>query len=610
MSLRRLLYSTQLPFWLLLLLAFVLLGRALNARVDSTRQVDSTRVEIAQVNRVMQQVVDMETGVRGYLLTADASFLEPYDAAVASLPGDLARLRAVDALEKEKGTAQEGQTERLDRITTLITRWQMEVAGPELAAARRGDRGAAVAIVRTRTGKKIIDAVRTELTAYTDAENAFLSRSLRNADARLSELRTALYGLLGLALIAGIVSISAGASVLSRHFEALTGAARRLSGGERGVQVREGGPAETRELAAAFNRMSEELTHATEAARTHALELEDRNRSMRQLGDLSDWMQAARSLDEGGQILARALPELLPGTRGTLLHHNASRNLLVPLVSWGGDVQRPGSPEHCWALRRGETRRPGSMPYAPPCLNGEECASVCVPLFSHGETLGILRMTPAAEGAADLDPAVDRALPGVARQVALALASLRLQDRLLQLSIRDPLTGLYNRRHLEDELALHFVNGVSGTAPVSLIALDVDHFKRLNDTFGHEAGDAALVRLAAALSDLAPAGSTPARPGGEEFALLLPGHDLASATALAETLREHVAEWTLSHAGIALGRVTVSLGVAQVDRLMTGPDALVRAADEALYAAKRAGRNCVVQAGDAPWTLPEALPAH
>jgi diguanylate cyclase (GGDEF)-like protein len=71
-----------------------------------------------------------------------------------------------------------------------------------------------------------------------------------------------------------------------------------------------------------------------------------------------------------------------------------------------------------------------------------------------------------------------------------------------------------------------------------------------------------------------------------------------------------VAEWTLSHAGIALGRVTVSLGVAQVDRLMAGPDALVRAADEALYAAKRAGRNRVVQAGEAPWTLPEALPAH
>jgi diguanylate cyclase (GGDEF)-like protein len=129
-----------------------------------------------------------------------------------------------------------------------------------------------------------------------------------------------------------------------------------------------------------------------------------------------------------------------------------------------------------------------------------------------------------------------------------------------------------------------------------LIALDVDHFKRLNDTFGHDAGDAALVRLSAALRDMAPPGSTPARPGGEEFSLLLPGHDLAVAHALAERLRAEIAGWSLTHAGISLGQLTVSMGVAGYTAPLSTPAALVRAADEALYSAKRQGRNRVVEA--------------
>ncbi|WP_084147792.1 GGDEF domain-containing protein [Deinococcus frigens] len=204
-----------------------------------------------------------------------------------------------------------------------------------------------------------------------------------------------------------------------------------------------------------------------------------------------------------------------------------------------------------------------------------------------------MRLRPAEERAefpAELRPLI----PGIVRQVSLSPAGLRLQDRLLHQSIRDPLTGLFNRRRLEDELTAQTAHAAASNRPLSLIALDVDHFKRLNDTFGHDAGDAALVRLSAALRELAPPSSTPARTGGEELSLLLPGHDLAAATAVAERLRAEIAGWTLTHAGIALGQLTVSLGVAEFAAPLSTPAALMRAADEALYSAKRQGRNRVV----------------
>ncbi|MDL2345151.1 GGDEF domain-containing protein [Deinococcus sp. MIMF12] len=229
-----------------------------------------------------------------------------------------------------------------------------------------------------------------------------------------------------------------------------------------------------------------------------------------------------------------------------------------------------------------------------------------MPLFSHGETLGILRVRPEIEGQS-LPAELRETLPAVARQVALALAGLRLQERLHQQAIRDPLTGLFNRRHLEEALASAGAHAAATGEPLSLIALDVDHFKRFNDTFGHEAGDAVLVRVGAALRDLVPPGAVPARPGGEEFTLLLPGLDTGAAAELAERLRETVAGWSLSHAGMALGQVTVSLGVAALGVHAPAPDGLPRVADEALYAAKAAGRNRVVIARGAEAGSPGVL---
>ncbi|QFP76546.1 diguanylate cyclase [Deinococcus sp. AJ005] len=581
MTLRRLLLLSQLPFWILLVAAFVLLSGTLDARVQATEQAAQTRASLMDIGQVMQHVVDLETGLRGYIIAGQPEFLAPYEAARAALPTELAALNRAG-----------GGSQHLGRVRTLIDRWQTEVALPEIAARQRSEAEAG-ALVRTGAGKKILDAIRAEVQTYRSGQTEQLVALDTAASAQLRRLRLTLYGVAGVALLASIIATLVSAQRISGSFGRFTTAAQRLTDGETGVRVETRGPTEIQTLSGAFNHMSGGLELAQGLARTHAETLAARNEWMRRLGEFGDWMQAARSLEEGARILECALPELLPGTRGTLLQHNASRNLLLPLAVWGGETGAATPPDGCWALRRGEAVTPGADRLAPACLGGPGGTYTCMPLFSHGETLGIMRLRPGTEGA-ELPADLLALLPGIVRQVSLALAGLRLQDRLLQQTIRDPLTGLFNRRRLEDELDTQTAHATASGQPLSLIALDVDHFKRLNDTFGHDAGDAALVRLSALLRDLAPPGSTPARPGGEEFSLLLPGYDLAAATALAERLRAEIAGWTLTHAGISLGQLTVSLGVAGYVAPLSTPGALVRAADEALYSAKRQGRNRVV----------------
>lgn len=582
-TLRRTLLLWQLPFLALLLLAWGLVNQSLGSRVQATARATELRMHSETLAGVLGAVVDMETGVRGYVLAGREDFLDPYRAGRTALAARLTRLRTLSVQMQGAQTPDAAQALRdIDRIEELALRWQTEVAEPEIAARRAGQADEARLLVTTGRGKRLVDAIRERVARYGEREQTRLAAQEAQARRELSRLRSLLLG-----LGAALLLFSVGAALftsrrLSGRLEELGGAAERLASGERDVRLEVGGWSELRGLSLAFNRMSTELEQAQAEAVVRARDLTHRNVQMRALGELSDWMQAARSLSEGAEVLARALPALLPGTQGTLHLHNASRNLLAPLVSWGGAAAAsPSAPDACWALRRGEARFPGEGRFAPPCAavlggaNGE-CGQesreyVCFPLFSHGETLGTLRLSAAPEAGeagllADREELRQLLVP-LTRQVGLALAALRLQERLLAQSLlaqslRDPLTGLSNRRHLEQELEAHSLQATVAGTPLALLALDVDHFKRLNDTFGHDAGDAVLVRLGAALRSLTPPGGLAARPGGEEFALLLPGLTEAEAAEVAERIRAEVASWTLTHTGIPLGQITVSQGLA------------------------------------------------
>jgi two-component system, cell cycle response regulator len=176
--------------------------------------------------------------------------------------------------------------------------------------------------------------------------------------------------------------------------------------------------------------------------------------------------------------------------------------------------------------------------------------------------------------------------------------------RLAQLAVTDGLTGLYNHRHLHERLSLEVERSQRSGLPLSLLMLDVDHFKQFNDTFGHPAGDEVLRQLARVLNDTRRANDVVARYGGEEFAVILVDTAKFTAAKVAERVRERIAGHDFSEAAQRAGNISVSIGVATFPDDGADAEGLVRAADTALYAAKRAGRNRVVLATDAMSSAP------
>jgi diguanylate cyclase (GGDEF)-like protein len=196
------------------------------------------------------------------------------------------------------------------------------------------------------------------------------------------------------------------------------------------------------------------------------------------------------------------------------------------------------------------------------------------------------------------DPAehFGRHLSAVAERFSFALANLRLREVLRTQSIRDPLTGLFNRRYLEESLERELRRAARNQQKLVLLAFDIDHFKGFNDTFGHPAGDALLRTLGNALNERTRGQDIACRVGGEEFVLLLADTSLDGAAARANLLRQQVSELVVQHAGQTLGRITVSVGISAFPTHGTTSEELLQAADQALYRAKSQGRDRAVVA--------------
>lgn len=297
-------------------------------------------------------------------------------------------------------------------------------------------------------------------------------------------------------------------------------------------------------------------------------------------------------------------PQLFQGTTGKLYLLQASGDHLEHVSTWGEVSPNEATFQFrdCWALRRAqphwvrEVRGEPLCPHVMP-LSKSELPCVCVPLIAQGKMLGLLhvqRLKMQSRSAAR-DESVDLAAT-VAEEIGLALANLTARETLQEQSIRDPLTGLHNRRYLEDSLLRELARAKRKSRPLSIILLDIDHFKRINDTFGHGAGDMVLRRLGLVLQANVRESDIACRVGGEEFSLLLPEGPLAIAAHRAELIRKAVNELALKHEDQDLGTVTISLGVASFPDHGTTAEVLIRAADQVLYDAKHKGRNMVVAA--------------
>ena len=331
-------------------------------------------------------------------------------------------------------------------------------------------------------------------------------------------------------------------------------------------------------------------------------ELEERSKEIHLLSEMGRKLQSCNEAREAYEEISFAAEQLFDGWSGAVCVTSASRTAVERVFGWGNasDGAQVFAPDECWALRRGKLQSYRAGEKVVPCRHldlKEVSESLCVPLMALGEAIGIvslqrMRAAQAQDSVTRSSMESERRLATVlAEQVALALGNLKLRESLKNQSICDSLTGLFNRRYMEESLEREFGRAKRNKTSVAIIMMDMDHFKRFNDTFGHQAGDTLLRALGDLLKRTTRGQDIACRYGGEEFALVLTDSNLPGALHRCEVLRQEVKQLSVEYAGQLLGSASVSMGVALYPEHGTTIGDVLRASDQALYCAKREGRD-------------------
>ena len=333
-----------------------------------------------------------------------------------------------------------------------------------------------------------------------------------------------------------------------------------------------------------------------------------------QLKEMGDLLDACVTLTEVYGVVRRSMESMFPEGAGALHVVNSSRNLVETVAAWGpggAGGETVFAPADCWALRRGREHVVERSVDGLVCSHLETplpTSYLCIPLAAQIESVGVLYLARGADVAA-FSSEEQRVAGAAAAKLGLSLANLALRERLRTQSVRDHLTSLFNRRYMEETLERELRRAQRNSVPLSVIMVDVDHFKNFNDEHGHDAGDALLAELGRLLRGHVRVEDVPCRVGGEEFAIVLPGAAAKDALRRAEDLREAARRLRIVHRGVSLGAVSISLGVAAYPEHGSAADGLLRAADGALYRAKREGRDRVIPADAVPPSPPDSATA-
>lgn len=356
------------------------------------------------------------------------------------------------------------------------------------------------------------------------------------------------------------------------------------------------------------------LQQANSQLEARLQDLSQRNQDMVQLGNMNDFLQACLTPEEAYSILPDLMQLLFPNCSGGVFTLSAPSNQLKAQALWGQSL--PLKIEFdladCWALRRGREH------WVPPSKSHQFCrhatpepgaATLCIPMLAQGEISGLLYLY--TTDPAYLPQAKQQLANTVAEQVALAIANLQLRATLREQSIRDSLTGLFNRRHLETTIPQILRRAQRHPHPIGIIMLEADHFKGFNDTYGHDFGDQVLQSIAQVLIAEIRSSDLACRYGGEEFTLILPQSSLAETRARGETLCQQIRQLRLRHQGQPGPQITASLGVACFPQHGLTSDKLLQKANQALSEAKAQGHDRVICAPLEPeQPEPELVDCH
>lgn len=359
-----------------------------------------------------------------------------------------------------------------------------------------------------------------------------------------------------------------------------------------------------------------EQTRAVEAQRQHAesldrlvRELELRTKQMTSLNEMGALLECSGTVKDACAVVANSMEELFPeAPSGALYLFKSSRNLVEAVARWGqtGVSEPTFVPDACWSLRRGQphwSERPGSDITCQHLAKSSTTECLCVPMVAQGNTVGVLHLEfdrvvgrRYGSGTESVRDSRQHLAISAASQIALSLASLQLRETLREQSIRDPLTRLFNRRFLEEALERELQLAARKNQAIAVLFLDLDHFKKFNDTFGHDAGDMVLQSLADLFRSFFRATDICCRYGGEEFAIILPESSSKDAAIRADALRAEVKRLRLQYKRQPLGPLSLSAGVAAFPEHGSTSEELLKIADQCLYQSKARGRDVVTVA--------------
>jgi diguanylate cyclase (GGDEF)-like protein/PAS domain S-box-containing protein len=347
------------------------------------------------------------------------------------------------------------------------------------------------------------------------------------------------------------------------------------------------------------------LQDANKKLKTWVDDLEERGREMGLLSEMSELLQNCEDFEEAYAVSARYIQKLFPFDHGALCLTSSSRDMVEAVEMWGdpAPTERVFTPSDCWALRRGRPHQvndpqPGLM--CAHVLRPQSANYLCVPMMARSEALGILHLRHAGETGqqgALWQPSNEhkqQLAVAVADQIGMALANLRLRETLRNMAIRDPLTGLFNRRYMEESLERELRRADRRKTTVGVIMFDIDHFKDFNDIYGHDGGDALLRELGSFVKTRTRGEDIACRYGGEEFVYVLPESSLVDTQNRAEQLRQEMKQIKVYHLGKALNNISISLGVCAFPEHGLTAETILKTADTALYRAKNEGRDRVV----------------
>lgn len=377
---------------------------------------------------------------------------------------------------------------------------------------------------------------------------------------------------------------------IRKSFEGINLAAEELAGGNLSARVDIESVQEMSGLATRFNAMAELV--------------ENRTRQTAVLSELGELLHSCETVDEALAVFGSFATRLFPDQPGVLYLVSEDRQQVDSVASWlKGESYSEESFKiaNCWALRMTRVHE-NLVTGSPRCrhLETDDDASVCIPLPAFGELIGMLFVVTNANRKMSASQIHNNRQfsETTAEQLALAIANVRLRESLRHQSIRDPLTQLYNRRHMEEMFTRELYRAERRSLPLAVIVFDIDHFKRFNDEYGHEAGDSVLRSISNVLNDYFRVEDGLFRIGGEEFVVLLPETTAEDALERAEQMRERISARNLLHEGTVLPAVTISAGVAMYPEDGASQSELIKAADDALFQAKHTGRNRVIKASD------------